>query len=97
MIRIWVDFNEVYDDDFVWTSLRRGTPEIGSWELEPDELVDLVDDDGASCWGVVIERTGPILITRLLWNTWTENNFTPRTNFAFASGEAVFSDAGVED
>lgn len=67
MKRLWVDWNEVYDDDHVWTSLRQMgavlVPEVG-------ETVELCDADGDMCWGVVEQVRGPIIHARLKWDTW---------------------------
>lgn len=66
---LYADFNEVYDDDYVWTSTRR-TPGAHVDLLTPGEWVRLVDDDGASCLGIIHTVEGPIVTCKLDWSTW---------------------------
>ena len=70
MMSLWVDFNEVFDGDYVWTSLRRSgpqlaTPNVGEW-------VVLHDDDGATCLGIITSVVGPIVTCKLDWSEWRE-------------------------
>jgi hypothetical protein len=68
-VAIWVDFNEVFDEDYVWTSLRR-TPSFESSHLQGGDWVRLADDDGATCLAIVREHNGPIIICKIDWSTW---------------------------
>lgn len=67
-LKLWTDFNEVYDDDYVWTSMRNTAsvirpPSLGEW-------VELYDDSGEGCWAVVVEVDGPIVSCKIDWSTW---------------------------
>lgn len=66
---VQVDFNEVYDDDHVWASVRR-TPGLNVADLGSGEWVRLTDVDGASCLAIVDDMTGPILTCKIDWSTW---------------------------
>lgn len=71
--RLWVDFNEVYDGDYVWTSVRQtpawhGMPQMG-------DHVELYDDDGVTCIGIVRHVEGPIVAFKIDWSTWREDPF----------------------
>ena len=73
---LWADFNEVYDDDLVWTSIRR-TPGINVAGIRKGKWVRLVDADGASCLAIVIKRRGPIATCQLDWSTWQSIKTSP--------------------
>lgn len=67
-VRLRVDFNEV-EDDRVWTSVR-SMPFVAVDDLVSGDWVEVYDDDGASCWGQVVEINWPIVTFRLKWETW---------------------------
>lgn len=92
MTRLWADFNEVFDDNYVWTSLRR-TPQLEVDRLVPGAWVELSDDDQSTCWGVVRERSGPIITCQLVWSTWrditSEFSIFPSTHSPSSSFDIV--------
>lgn len=61
------DFNEMYDDCYIWLSLRRMpsavAPESGDW-------VELYDRDGDRCYAIVTEVNGPIVTCKMDRGTW---------------------------
>jgi hypothetical protein len=65
--KIWVDFNEVFDGNRVWTSIRRMRgnliPGVGEW-------VELFDADGDGCLARVDSVDGPIIYFTLDWDRW---------------------------
>ena len=67
MKRLWVDFNEVYDGDYVWTSTRH-VPSLE--QPEPGEWIELYDSDGERCWAVVRSFDDPIVHCKIDWSTW---------------------------
>ncbi len=67
MKRLWVDFNEVYDDDHIWTSTRRMRVVVTP---EPGETVELYDGDGETCWATVESVVGPIVHARIHWPSY---------------------------
>ena len=67
MKRLLVDFNEVYDDECIWTSLRQMPPTLAP---RMAETVELYDSDGEHCWAVVESIAGPIVHARIKWDTW---------------------------
>lgn len=64
-----VDFNEVFEDNQVWASLR-WSPSLAASQLAEGDLVELYDEDGETCLAVVMSRTGPIITCRISWPTW---------------------------
>ncbi len=66
--RLWVDFNEVYDDDYVWTSLRNTASVIHA--PSPGDWIELHDDSGEGCWALITEVDGPIVSCKIDWSTW---------------------------
>jgi hypothetical protein len=76
LTRLWVDFNEVYDDDFVWTSIRR-TPGVSADMLGVDQMVELFDADGATCWARIVETKGHTVVCKLDWEQWRSVAVTP--------------------
>lgn len=63
------DFNEVFDQDYVWVSLRR-TIGFDAQQVQAGDWVELADEDGLSCWAVVTERTGPIVTCKIDPASW---------------------------
>jgi len=86
MRAIRTDFNEVYDDDYVWAIVRDQAmirdqahtlafPEVGDW-------VQLFDDNGAQCLALVTSRTRRTIDCKIDWSTWQEI----RSNISAFSG-----------
>ena len=68
-MRLETDFNEVYDGDYVWLSLRHvADPRSGA--LAPGDWVELFDEDGDACLAQVTDRQGVILTCKIDWSTW---------------------------
>lgn len=71
-----VDFNEVFDDDYVWAVLRDpfsydlNSPAVGQW-------VRLTDFDGATCQAIVLSRGQRTIECKIDWTTWQDIRFTP--------------------
>lgn len=62
-----VDWNEVYDDDFVWTSMHRMAGVVAP---EPGDWVELYDWDGDRCFAIVTDVDGPIVTCKIDWSQW---------------------------
>lgn len=63
-----VDFNEVYDDDYVWAVIRDESPLNPSPQV--NDWVVLRDADGITCWAIVIGRTPRTIDCKIDWSTW---------------------------
>ena len=75
-VEIQVDFNEVFDDDYVWAVLRgpfspydHVNPAIGQW-------VRLTDFDGATCQALVLARGQRTIECKIDWSTWQDIRLT---------------------
>jgi hypothetical protein len=66
-IVLWVDFNNLEDDDRLPTTLRYATgprkPRAGDW-------VRIVDSDGDTCLAQVLRVEGMLVEVRPNWATW---------------------------
>lgn len=54
-MRVLTDFNEVYDERFVWAVVHRDTVTSGEDPVQVGDWVELYDYDGTSCLGRVVE------------------------------------------
>ncbi len=63
------DFNEVFDDDYVWASLRL-SPSLQAADLGLGDWVELYDEDGETCIAAITARSGPIITCKIDWATW---------------------------
>jgi len=67
-MRVLVDFNEVYDDNFIWAVRDRSN--FGPFErLALNDWVELYDYDGTSCLGRVIALTDQTVDCEIDWET----------------------------
>jgi len=66
-IVLWVDFNNLKDDERLPTTLRYATgprkPGVGDW-------VHIMDSDGDSCLAQVLRVEGMLVEVRPDWSTW---------------------------
>ena len=72
------DFNEVFDQDYIWASLRL-SPSLDAANLAPGDWVELYDEDGETCLAVITARSGPIITCRIRWETWRSVKSTVET------------------
>ena len=72
------DFNEVFDEDYIWASLRL-SPSLDAVNLAPGDWVELYDEDGETCLAVITVRTGPIITCKIRWETWRSVRSTVET------------------
>lgn len=68
---VLVDFNEVYDDDYVWAVIRDQVP---SASIEEGVWVRLYDIDGAACLGIVTHKGGRTIDCKIDWSTWSDSS-----------------------
>ena len=69
-MRYLTDFNEIYDDDRVWTVISRNTVTYDQPAPEPGTWVELFDDDGSRCLAIVVERYERTIDCKIDWSTW---------------------------
>jgi hypothetical protein len=89
---IWVDFNDIYDQTMVETTLEN-TADVVVWPEEGD-LVRLRDDDGATCIAIVRRRVNDILRCELALATWQDPVPEPTFAFAFVSNATPAATVG---
>lgn len=69
-MRVLVDFNEVYDDKFVWAVVRRDTVAYQERPHQLGDWVELYDHDGTSCLGQIVEMTDQTIDCEIDWATF---------------------------
>ena len=87
-MRYLTDFNNIYDDNRIWTVARRDTYDgyaYGEAAHEPSrgDVVELFDYDGASCLAVIAEchpNTFDCIIDWSTWQTVSQEIPPPETN-----------------
>ncbi len=67
-MRVLVDFNEVYDDNFIWAVLRRNTVVQGESAIKVGDWVELYDYDGTSCLGRIVQMTDQTIDCEIDWD-----------------------------
>lgn len=68
-MRVLADFNEIYDEKFIWALRRRDTLVAGE-EPRVGELVELYDHDGTTCFGWITEVTDLTIDCVLDWDSF---------------------------
>lgn len=68
-MKVLVDFNEVYDDKFIWAVVHRDTVTADERSLQLGDWVELYDYDGTSCLGRVVEITDQTIDCEIDWET----------------------------
>jgi hypothetical protein len=71
-MRLWTDFNDIEDDDYVVADLDSSEIADGENDLHEGARVDLFDDGGHECQGEVaaVDRANRLVRVRIDWATW---------------------------
>ena len=85
-MRLWVDFNEVEDHEFIEADLEFAQFFMEK-ELQQGKRADLFDGAGHQCQAVVsnVDRDNGLLDLRIDWGTWE----SPRRPHVFESKPAL--------
>lgn len=68
-MRVLVDFNEVYDGNFIWAVRGHNTVVQNEVALKVGDWVELYDYDGTSCLGRVVAMTEKTLDCEMALDT----------------------------
>ncbi len=87
-MRLWVDFNEVEDHEFIEADLEFAQFFMEK-ELHQGWTADLFDGAGHMCQATVVDvdRDSGLLTLRINWETWE----SPRRPHVFESKPALFT------
>jgi hypothetical protein len=68
-----VDFNDIYDDDYVLTARDNI---VSPYEVHENDLVELREGHTISCWARVVSASEHLLRCKIEWPTWREESIT---------------------
>ena len=70
--QVQVDFNDIYDDDYVLTTSDNI---VSSYEVNENDLVELREGHTISCWARVVSASEHLLRCKIDWSTWRSVEF----------------------